>query len=115
MGLPNELVEAALIDGAGYFRIWSKVMVPLNRNGMMSAAILAFISAWNEYLSPLIFLPSRKNFTVSQGIRWYLMDTAREYNLMMCAAACAVIPVIILYVCAQKYFEESVAASGVKG
>lgn len=115
MGLPNELVEAALIDGAGHFRIWSRVMMPLTKNGMISAAILAFISAWNEYLSPLVFLPSRKNYTVALGIRWYLNDTAQEYNLMMCAAACTIIPIIILYVCAQRYFEDGVAASGVKG
>lgn len=115
MSLPNELMEAALIDGAGHFRIWLKVMLPLTKNGIISATILAFINAWNEYLSPLVFLPSRKNYTVALGIRWYLNDTAQEYNLMMCAAACTIIPIIIIYVCAQKYFEDGVAASSVKG
>lgn len=115
ISLPNELVEAALIDGAGYLRIWSQIMLPLTKNGIVSAAILGFTNAWNEYLSPLVFLPSRKNYTVALGIRWYLNDTAREYNLMMCAAACTVIPVVIIYICAQGYFEEGVAASGVKG
>ena len=90
-------------------------MVPLSKNGIISAAILAFISAWNEYLSPLVFLPSRENYTVALGIRWYLNDTAQEYNLMMCAAACTILPIIIIYVSAQKYFEDGVAASGVKG
>lgn len=115
MGLPNELVEAALIDGANHFKIWRSVMMPLTKNGMISAAILAFVSAWNEYLSPLIFLPSKRNYTVALGIRWYLNDTAQEYNLMMCAAACTIIPILIIYVCAQKYFEDGVAASSVKG
>ena len=115
MGIPNELVDAALIDGAGHFRIWASIMVPLSKNGIISAAILAFISAWNEYLSPLVFLPSRENYTVALGIRWYLNDTAQEYNLMMCAAACTIIPIILIYVSAQKYFEDGVAASGVKG
>lgn len=115
MGLPNELVEAALIDGAGHFRIWWNIMLPLCKNGVISAAILAFISSWNEYLSPLVFLPSRENYTVALGIRWYLNDTAQEYNLMMCAAACTILPIIVIYVCAQKYFEDGVAASGVKG
>lgn len=115
MGIPNELVDAALIDGAGHFRIWTSIMVPLSKNGIISAAILAFISAWNEYLSPLVFLPSRENYTVALGIRWYLNDTAQEYNLMMCAAACTILPIIIIYVSAQKYFEDGVAASGVKG
>lgn len=115
MGLPNEMVEAALIDGAGHWRIWSEVMMPLTKNGLISAAILAFIGAWNEYLSPLIFLPSSENYTIALGIRWYLNDTAREYNLMMCAAASAIIPIVILYISAQKYFEDGIAASSVKG
>lgn len=115
LSIPNELVDAALIDGAGHFRIWYSIMIPLSKNGIISAAILAFISAWNEYLSPLVFLPSRENYTVALGIRWYLNDTAQEYNLMMCAAACTIIPIILIYVSAQKYFEDGVAASGVKG
>lgn len=115
LSLPGELMEAALIDGAGYFCIWRKIMLPLTKNGLISAAILAFISSWNEYLSALIFLPSKENYTVSLAIRYYLNDTAREYNLMMCAAASTIIPVVILYISAQKYFEDGVAASSVKG
>lgn len=115
MGLPNELVEAARIDGAGHFRIWWKVMMPLTKNGMISAAILAFITSWNEYLTALIFLPSAKNYTVALAIRWYINDTAQQYNLMMCAAASAIIPVVIIYLSAQKYFEDGIAAASVKG
>lgn len=115
MSLPDDLVEAATLDGAGHLRIWLQIMLPLTKNGIISAAILAFISSWNEYLNALVFLPSSKNWVVSQGIRWYLDDTATEYNLMMCAAASAIIPIIVLYISAQKYFEDGVAASGVKG
>lgn len=115
LSLPGEMMEAALIDGAGYFCIWRKIMLPLTKNGLISAAILAFISSWNEYLSALIFLPSKENYTVSLAIRYYLNDTAREYNLMMCAAASTIIPVVILYISAQKYFEDGIAASSVKG
>lgn len=115
MTIPNDLIDAALIDGAGHFRIWAQIMMPLTKNGMISAAILAFINSWNEYLNPLVFLPSTENYTVALGIRWYLNDTAREYNLMMCAAASSIIPIIILYISAQKYFEDGIASSGVKG
>ena len=115
LSIPDDIAEAALIDGAGHFRIWGQIMVPLTKNGLISAAILAFINSWNEYLSPLIFLPSTKNFTVALGIRWYLNDTAREYNLMMCAAASTIIPVVVLYISAQKYFEDGIATAGVKG
>lgn len=115
MTIPNDLIDAAMIDGAGHFRIWAQIMMPLTKNGMISAAILAFINSWNEYLNPLVFLPSTENYTVALGIRWYLNDTAREYNLMMCAAASSIIPIIILYISAQKYFEDGIASSGVKG
>jgi len=115
MGIPNELIEAAWLDGAGHFKIWAKVTMPLTKNGMISAAILAFINSWNEYLNPLIFLPSQDNYTVALGIRWYMNDTAREYNLMMSAAACTIIPIILIYISAQKYFEDGIVASSVKG
>lgn len=115
MGLPDELVDAALIDGAGYFQVWRKVLLPLTKNGLISAAILAFIVSWNEYLRALIFLPSAKNYTVALTIRWYIYDTAQQYNLAMCAASSAIIPVVLIYVLAQKYFEDGIAASAVKG
>jgi len=115
MALPDELVDAARVDGAGHFRIWWQVMMPLTKNGMISAAILAFINCWNEYLNPLIFISNQKLYTVSLGIRWYLHDIAQEYNLMMAAAASAVFPIIVVYVLAQKYFEEGIASGGVKG
>lgn len=115
MSLPDELVEAARIDGAGHFRIWLQIMLPLTKNGLISAAILAFINSWNEYLTALVFLPSSKNFTTAMAVRWYLLDPAREYNLMMCAAASTIVPVIVLYITFQKYFEDGIASSGVKG
>lgn len=113
--LPDELMEASRIDGAGHLQIWARIMMPLTKNGMISATILAFINSWNEYLNPLIFLPSVKNYTVALGIRWYLNDPSREYNLMMCAAASAILPIVALYIFTQKYFEDGISAAGVKG
>ena len=77
-------------------------------------SVLAFITSWNEYLNALIFLPSNRNYTVALGIQ-YWMSMTDEYNLMMTAAASAIIPVIILFLFTQKYFVESIATSGVKG
>ena len=115
MSLSNDLVDAAKIDGAGHLRIWASIMMPLTKNGLISSGILAFVNTWNEYLNPLVFLPSTKNYTVSLGIRWYLNDTANLYNLMMCAAASTILPVLALYLSAQRYFEDGIGASGVKG
>lgn len=113
-GLPNELMEAAKIDGANHYQIWWRIMLPLTKPAMVTAAVLAFISSWNEYLSALVFLPGSENWTVSQGIQ-YWMTMSDEFNLMMTAAASAIVPVVILYVFCQKYFVESIATTGVKG
>jgi len=115
MGLPNDLMEAAKIDGAGHLRIFFQIMLPLTKAALVSLIILAFISSWNEYLSPLIFLPNKKFYTVSQAIESYMLDEYKQYNLTMAAATSTIIPVIILFIVGQKYFVEGIAASGVKG
>ena len=115
LSFPRELLEAAKIDGAGHFYIWSRILLPLTRNVMISLAVLGFINTWNEYLNPLIFLANKKLFTVTLGIRWYTTNTARDYNLMLAAASSAIIPVVILYGVAQDYFEQGITKSGIKG
>lgn len=114
MSLPDSLVDAAKIDGANHFQTWWRIMMPLTKPAMVTASVLAFITSWNEYLNALIFLPSTKNYTVALGIQ-YWMDMTDEYNLMMTAAASAILPVIVLFLFTQKYFVESIATSGVKG
>ena len=113
-GLPGDLMEAAKIDGANHFQIWWKIMLPLTKPAMVTAAVLAFINSWNEYLNALVFLPVADNYTVSQGIQFW-MAMSDEYNLMMTAAASAIVPVIILFLFTQRYFVESIATPGVKG
>ncbi len=113
-GLPNDLMEAGKIDGAGYLRIWGQIYLPLTKPALVSAGILGFISTWNAYLPPLIYLVDKSKYTVSLGIRFWLVDDAREYNLVMTAAASAIVPVVILVVFCQKYFVEGIAMAGMK-
>ena len=115
IGLPNDLMEAAKIDGAGHFRIFLQVLMPLTKPAMITLVILAFIGSWNEYLSPLIFITKQEKYTVAQAIRWYLLDELQRYDLTMAAATIAIVPVIILFISCQKYFVEGIATSGVKG
>lgn len=114
MGLPDDLMEAAKIDGAGHLQIWAQIMMPLTTPAMVTAAVLAFINSWNEYLSAIVFLPTAENYTVSQGIQYWL-SMSDEHNLMMTAAASAVVPVVVLFLFTQRYFVESIATTGVKG
>lgn len=114
MGLPDDLMEAAKIDGAGHLQIWAQIMMPLTTPAMVTAAVLAFINSWNEYLSAIVFLPTAENYTVSQGIQYWL-SMSDEHNLMMTAAASAIVPVVVLFLFTQRYFVESIATTGVKG
>ena len=81
---------------------------------VVTAAVLAFINSWNEYLSAIVFLPTAENYTVSQGIQYWLL-MSDEHNLMMTAAASAIVPVVVLFLFTQRYFVESIATTGVKG
>ena len=115
MGLPNDLMDAAKVDGAGHFRIFAQIMMPLTKPAMVSTLILSFINLWNDYLSALIFLANKKLYTVAQAVRFWLFDDAQRYELTMATATSVVIPVVILFFFCQKYFVEGIATSGVKG
>lgn len=112
--LPNDLMEAAKIDGASHFKIFSRIMMPLTKPAMVSVLVLSFILLWNEYLDPLVFLTDKKMYTVSLAIRFYLFDDAQRYELTMAAATSAIVPIAAVFVFCQKYFVEGIATSGLK-
>ena len=115
IGLPDDLMEAAKIDGAGHLRIFGQILLPLTKASLISLMVLSFISCWNEYMSPLIFLIKKPLYTISQVIRWYMLDDLQRYALNMAAATSAIIPVVILFMCLQKYYVEGVTGGAVKG
>lgn len=115
IGLPDELVDAAKVDGANHFTIFSRIMVPLTIPALVSMMVLSIVSIWNDYLNPLIFLTKPKLFTISQAIRWYMLDEYQRYELTMAAATSAIVPIIIIFIFCQKYFIEGIANSGIKG
>lgn len=114
MGLPDGLVEAAKIDGASHFRIWAQITMPLTKPSMVSLGVLGFISCWNEYLTPLIFLIDKKLYTIALGIRFYFADEAQEFNITMAAATSAIVPILFIFLFCQKYFIEGIATAGMK-
>ena len=115
MGLPNDLMEAAKIDGAGHPRIFAQVMMPLTKSALVSQCVLMFVSVWNEYMAPLIFLVNRKLYTISQVVQWFMLDEAARTDLLMAASTCAIVPVVVIFFFCQRYFVEGIATSGVKG
>jgi multiple sugar transport system permease protein len=117
MGLATELLEAAKIDGAGYFRIYWSIFLPLCRPAIAANVIIVFMATWNDYLGPLIFTNSPENSTVQLVIAslnsYYAEQT--DYPIMMAASVIAVLPVVIVFSLAQRYFVDSFAFSGIKG
>lgn len=115
MTLPKDFSEAAFIEGAGHFKIWLRIIMPLAKPGLVSLIILSFTQHWNDYLNPLVFLPDKSLYTVPVGLTNFIDDMGTEYTLMMAAAVSSILPVIILFLFGQKWFIQGVASSGVKG
>lgn len=115
MAIPDELSEAARIDGLSEFGIYSRVILPLIRPAIASLTIFTFMHAWNDFLGPLIYLNSDSLFTLQLGMQHFQSEHATEYGPLMAAAVCAIIPTILIYFMAQDHFVEGISAGAVKG
>jgi multiple sugar transport system permease protein len=115
MGVNNEIIEAARIDGAGHARIFSHIAFPLIRPAIATYAILRFIWTWNDFQSPFIFLRSDTLYTIQIGIKSFADDHGSIYSLMMAASVSAIVPLLIIFIIGQKHVIEGVQLGGVKG
>ncbi|EPY05785.1 binding-protein-dependent transport systems inner membrane component [Paenibacillus alvei TS-15] len=115
MGVSNEYIESAKIDGAGHARSFFQIALPLIRPAIATYAILRFIWTWNDYQYPLIFLKSKELFTIQLGIRLFGDQYGDTYSLMMAGAVSAILPLVIIFIIGQKQVIEGIALGGVKG
>lgn len=115
MGIPKELDEAALIDGASFFRVYAQVILPLAKPAIMVVVLFASFNIWNDYLSPSVYLNDVDKYTLNLGLNLFAGMYNAQWNLMMAAAAVATVPPVIIFILGQKYFIEGVALSGIKG
>lgn len=117
LGLASELLEAAKLDGAGFFRIYWSIFLPLCKPAIAANVIIVFMATWNDYLGPLIFTHSPENATVQLVIASFSSYYAEQtdFPMIMTASIIAVLPVIVLFTAAQRYFVDSFAFSGIKG
>lgn len=113
--VPDDLCEAARIDGLSEFGIWRKIMLPLSKPAISTLVIFAFVNTWNDFLGPLIYLTDTKKKTIQIGLRMFITDYSSEYGLIMAASVVSLIPVVIIFLSLQKYFVQGVATSGLKG
>ena len=115
IGVPNELLEAARIDGLNEYGIFARVALPLVKPGIATLVIFTFVNIWNDFMGPLIYLNSTELKTIQLGIRMFISQYGADYALIMAASVCSLIPVLIVFMVCQKWFVEGITAGGVKG
>ncbi|MFB7883078.1 carbohydrate ABC transporter permease [Microbacterium sp. NPDC056057] len=114
--IPEELSEAARLDGLSEYAIWRKIMLPLSIPALASLTLLTFVNTWNDYLGPLIYLRNPDLWTIQLGLKGFvsnLFDT--NYALLFAGLTISVVPIAIIFLLGQKYFVEGIATSGLKG
>ncbi len=115
MSIPEELSESAKLDGAHHMRILFQIIVPLAKPAIFTLVILGFVASWNDYTNPLVFITSKAKYTITLGIAAYIEEDQTLYNLIMVAAACAILPIVVVYLICQKYFIQGIVTTGMKG
>lgn len=114
-GIPKELTESAIIDGANHIQIFFRIMLPLSKPALLTVALFTFMVTWNDYFGPLIFLSNPDHWTLAIGLRSFQTQFGGRYDLMMAASILIMLPTLILFFIAQKSFIEGITFTGIKG
>ncbi|MGG1554053.1 carbohydrate ABC transporter permease [Paenibacillus ferrarius] len=115
MSIPNDLIQAARMDGCNEYAIFFRIVLPLSISQLSALLILAFTWGWNEYFSPMIYINDLTKQVLSVGIASFKGEYSGNFAVQMAGATLALLPIIAVYLVAQKHFIEGVALSGVKG
>jgi multiple sugar transport system permease protein len=115
MGVPRELSDAARIDGANEFTIFRQIILPLMRPAIAVVAIFAAVNAWNDFLTPLIYLSDEARYPLSIGLQFFKAEHTVSFTLLMAASTLVVLPVIVLFLFFQRFFIEGVTVGAIKG
>lgn len=116
LGLPKELGEAARIDGCSEWRIFWQVVLPLSRPALLVVALFQLMGTWNDFVGPLIYLTDQRQFTLALGLQAFQSQQGgTEWNYLMAASTLIVLPILLIFFAAQRYFIEGVSMTGLKG
>jgi multiple sugar transport system permease protein len=113
-GIPTDLIEAAKLDGMGYFGIFFKIMVPLSVPALLAQGILGFIGGYNDYFGPYLYLTDPEMYTLQIALKSFQGTYATNWPTVMAGAVVALIPTLVIYIVAQKYFIQGIATAGMK-
>ena len=112
--IPDELVEAAVLDGASTFRIYFNIFLPLSIPAMTTLFLIAFIHNWNELLRPVLYISTAELRTVTIGLTTFQNEYGAQWNLLLAGAVISILPLLIVYIFAQRYVVEGIATTGLK-
>ncbi|GAB7193451.1 carbohydrate ABC transporter permease [Kineococcus sp. NUM-3379] len=115
MTIPDELCEAARIDGLSEYGIWARIVLPLSKPALASLALLTFVHTWNDYMGPFIYLTSNELWTVQLGLRSFVGLYDAEYAMIMTGSVLSVLPILLIFLVGQRYFIQGIATAGMKG
>jgi multiple sugar transport system permease protein len=115
LGLPNELIDAARVDGAGEFRIFASVIMPLCKPALATLGILTFLTSWNNFLWPLVVAQSEDKYTLPVALAIYAIgENKSNYGLLMAGSVAIIVPVLIVFIALQRHFVRGIALTGIK-
>jgi multiple sugar transport system permease protein len=112
--IPDELSEAARLDGLSEYAIWYRIVLPLSKPALASLALLTFVNTWNDYMGPFIYLTDNDLWTVQLGLRSFVGLYDAEYAMIMTGSVLSVLPILIVFLLGQRYFVQGIATSGLK-
>jgi len=115
ISIPDELLEAARIDGLSEYGIYYRICLPLSKPSLATLTIFGFVSIWNDFMGPMLYFNSTGLKTIQLGIRMFIGQYSAEYGLIMAASVASLIPVFIIFLMFQRFFVQGVATSGLKG
>ncbi len=113
--IPEELADAARIDGCSEYTIYARIMMPLAKPALITVAIFTFLGTWNDFMGPLLYINSPERFTISLGLAGFRGVMRTRWDLLMAASTATTLPIVILFFFAQRYFVQGVVLSGLKG
>jgi len=114
-GIPNDLEDAAKIDGCSYFMIYWKIMLPLIKPALAAIAIFTFMGAWNNFMGPLIYVSDQRLYPLALGLFQFRSEHGADFGMLMAASALMTLPVVAIFFAAQRYFIQGVTLTGIKG
>lgn len=115
MSIPRDFDEAAVIDGANFFQIYYRLILPLSRSAVIVVSLFTFLNVWNDFFGPLIYLKSAEKYTLALGLQMFQGTYSSQWDLLMAASMTVILPCVAVFLVGQRYFLEGITLTGLKG